>query len=185
MLTVNLQPFPVLSTGRLILRRVDKKDAPEVFAMRSSPEVMKYIDRLRATSMDDALDFIQRVDDLVDNNNGITWAITLKDDDTMIGSIGLWRIVKEHYRAEIGYMMQPSFQGKGLMNEAMIATLDYGFKELKLHSVEANVNPANAASARILEKHGFVREAYFKENFYFNGKFLDTFIFSLLAPKID
>ena len=88
---------------------------------------------------------------------------------------------KEHYRSEIGYALNPLFQGKGIMQEAMQAIIQYGFEIMKLHSVEANVNPANEASMRLLEKNGFVKEAYFRENYYFDGKFLDSVIYSLLA----
>jgi len=66
------------------------------------------------------------------------------------------------------------------MNEAIDMAIDYGFKELKFHSIEANINPNNIASRNLLLKKGFVKEAYFKENYYFNGKFLDSEIYSLL-----
>jgi ribosomal-protein-alanine N-acetyltransferase len=51
---------------------------------------------------------------------------------------------------------------------------------MNLHSIEANINPENIASRKLLEKTGFVREAYFKENYFFNGKFIDSEIYSLL-----
>jgi ribosomal-protein-alanine N-acetyltransferase len=73
-------------------------------------------------------------------------------------------------------------QGKGIMQEALSAVLNYGFELLKLHSVEANVNPNNVSSIKLLERNGFVREAYFKENYYYNNQFLDTAIYSLLTP---
>ena len=66
------------------------------------------------------------------------------------------------------------------MQESIKEVIDYGFNVMKLHSIEANVNPDNAASIRLLERNKFKREAYYKENFYFNGKFLDTAIYSLL-----
>ncbi len=68
------------------------------------------------------------------------------------------------------------------MQEAILTILDYGFKIMKLHSVEANVNPNNAASIKLLERNNFIREAYHKENYYYNGKFLDSAIYSLLTP---
>jgi len=68
------------------------------------------------------------------------------------------------------------------MDEAMTAALDYCFKVLNFHSVEANTAPENVASGRILEKHGFIQEAYFRENFYFDGQFLDSRIYSKINP---
>lgn len=68
------------------------------------------------------------------------------------------------------------------MQEAIVAVLLYGFSAIKLHSVEANINPANVAFKKLLEKNGFVQEAYFKENFYYNGRFTDAAIYALLTP---
>jgi [ribosomal protein S5]-alanine N-acetyltransferase len=89
---------------------------------------------------------------------------------------------KEHYRAEIGYLLHGSLHGKGVMTEAMRAVLDFGFNTMQLHSVEAVVDPENAASIGLLQKAGFVREGYYRESFFFEGKFLDTAVYSLLTP---
>jgi ribosomal-protein-alanine N-acetyltransferase len=73
------------------------------------------------------------------------------------------------------------FQGKGIMQEAMSAVIKYGFEKMNLHSIEANVNPANESSIKLLERNDFIKEAYFKENYFYDGKFLDTAIYSLLT----
>ena len=82
-----------------------------------------------------------------------------------------------------GYALHPDQQGKGLMQEAMTAVLEYGFKIMKLHSIEANVNPNNLSSIKLLVRNNFVREAYYKENYFFDGKFYDSAIYSLLRPE--
>lgn len=185
MLIVNFTPFPTLYTERLTLRRFTKNDAGDLFRLRSDKNVMQFIDRPPAKSLKDALDLIQKINDSLISNEGITWAITLKSYSTLVGTIGFWRIVKEHYRAEIGYLLDPHLHGSGLMHEAIQSVLDYGFKVMRLHSVEANVNPGNAASIKLLERNHFIKEAHFKENYYYNGKFLDSLIYSLVAPKKD
>ncbi len=98
------------------------------------------------------------------------------------GSIGLWRIEKENHRAEIGYMLESRLQGKGLMYEALQEVLEYGFRELKRHSIEAQIDPRNTASAALLKKGGFVQEAYFRENYYLRDQFADTAVYSILSP---
>ena len=183
MLVLDFSIFPVLSTKRLLLRQVTKTDANEVFGLRSDINVMKYIDRPMAKTIDDAINYIQKIENGITNNDYIAWALILKENNTLIGIISFHRIEKENYRAEIGYILAANFHRKGLMQEAVTAILDYGFNTMKLHSVEAVINPANNISAKLLEKNGFIREAYFKENFHFNGKFLDSAIYSLLAPK--
>jgi ribosomal-protein-alanine N-acetyltransferase len=182
MLSVNFSPFPVLKTERLILRKTEMTDAPAMFVQRSDPQLMQYVDRKPCESIEEAAAFIRMITDNLDDNSGISWAITTHDSDEMIGSIAIWRIMKEHYRGEVGYVLLPEYQGKGIMHEALGAVIAYGFDVMKLHSLEANTNPNNTPSHKLLERNGFVREAYFKENYYYNGKFLDSAIYSLITP---
>ena len=182
MLKINFKPFPLLSTQRLTLREINEDDVKEIFFFRSDERVMKYIDRKPAVSLDDAFTFIKLIIEQQGNNECVTWAITLKGDSKLIGTICYWNIQKEHSRAEIGYVLHPDFWGTGIMQEAFTEILNYGFNVMNLHSIEANVNPTNIASIKLLEKNNFIREAYFKENFFFKGKFLDTTIYSLINP---
>lgn len=181
-LQVAFTPFPVLRTGRLLLRRIEPEDAEAMLFLRSNPTIMQYLDREPAQTIGEAAFFIRMITEAQERNEGINWGISLADDPRLIGTIGFWRLMKEHYRAEIGYLLHPDFWGQGLVSEAMTAVMNYGFDVMKLHSVEANVNPDNKASVRILQKAGFVQEAYFRENYYFRGRFLDSLIFSKLAP---
>jgi ribosomal-protein-alanine N-acetyltransferase len=182
MLELNFSPFPEIETERLLLRRMADTDAPEILFLRSDDTVMKYIDREKTKSVEEAVAFIQTVNGNIDRNESIMWAITLKDNPgTLVGNIGFWRIINQHYRSEIGYMLHPGFWGKGIMKEALLAAIDFGFNKMKLHSIEAHINPDNTASGMLLEKTGFIREAYFKEDFFFRGKFIDSAIYSLLA----
>ncbi len=182
MLNVEFPHFPILETERLLLREILPSDAPALLALRSNEQVMQYIDKDRMKSLDEALQLISQIKETVMKGDGISWAMVPKGEDEMIGFAGLWRIDKPHHRAEVGYTLMPGYWNKGLMSEVMKAMIDFGFGTMKLHSIEANINPLNQASRRLLEKHGFVQEAYFRENFYYNGKFLDSAIFSLLTP---
>jgi ribosomal-protein-alanine N-acetyltransferase len=180
MLTINFTPFPILETERLVLRRVNENDANEIFALRSNPETMKYIPRPLVKSIDDALEHIAMIDAKIESNEGINWAITYKHNPKLIGIIGHYRIKPEHFRAEVGYMLLPEFHGKGIISEAIKEVVNYGFNEMKLHSIEAIIDPENFGSARVLEKNNFVKEAHLKENEFYEGRFLDTVIYSIL-----
>lgn len=180
MMTINFSPFQNLETEHLLLRRVIKSDLKEVKALRSNPVTMKYIPRPLVTNDDEALAHIVMINEKIEANEGINWAITIKGDSRLIGIIGHYRIKPEHYRAEIGYMVLPEYHGKGLATEAVKVVVKYGFEVMKLHSIEAVIDPDNLASARVLEKNGFVKEAHLKENEFFNGQFLDSVIYSLL-----
>lgn len=182
MLTINFSPFPILETERLILRRVLPSDVKEMFELRSNPETMKYIPRPLLTNHEEALAHIQMMEDKIETNEGINWAITLKGDDKMIGVIGHYRIKPEHYRAEVGYMILPEYHGKGITTEAVQCVVDYGFNRMQLHSIEGVIDPENGASEKVLQKCGFVKEAHFKENEYFDGKFIDAVVYSKINP---
>ncbi len=179
----NFTPFPVLSTERLLLRKLVPEDVHAVFFLRSDERVMKYIDKEPVKTLDEAMAFIEKIDGLIQNNEAINWAIVHKESQQAIGYIGFWNFQPQHYRSEIGYVLHPDFWNQSIIPEAMKAALGYGFNEMDLHSVEANVNPENIGSIKVLEKLRFVREAYFRENYYYNGKFLDSAIYSLINPK--
>jgi ribosomal-protein-alanine N-acetyltransferase len=183
MLLPNFSPFPERRTERLLLRRMTLADAPAVQRLRSSEEVMQYINRPLTKTLEEAQAWVGMVIESLEGNEGITWTICLAEDPALhVGNIGLWRIDRENHRAEIGYMLEPSLQGKGLMSEALRTVIRYGFEEMKLHSMEAQIDPRNLASAALLRKAGFVQEAYFKENYYLRGGFTDTAVYSLLTP---
>lgn len=180
MLAINFSPFPNLETERLFLRRVDITDVNEIFALRSDKETMKYIPRPLVKTKEDAMAHIAMIDEKIENNEGINWAITLKNSPKLIGIIGHYRIKPEHFRAEIGYMLLPEYHGRGIIAEAIKETVNYGFEIMKLHSIEAIIDPENFASESVLQKSGFVKEAHLKENEYYEGRFLDTVIYSIL-----
>lgn len=180
MLTINFSPFPNLETDRLTLRRVTVNDVNEIFDLRSNKEVMKYIPRPIAKTLDDALDHINTINAMIDKNEGINWGISFRGSPKLVGIIGHYRIQPHNHRAEVGYILNPEFHGQGIIPEAMKKVIAYGFNEMKLHSIEAVINPKNNASERVLQKSGFKKEAHFIENHLYEGEFLDTVIYSLL-----
>lgn len=183
MLELNFHPFPVIETERLRLRRTTPEDLDFLFYLRSHNDVMKYIDRPLATSMDFITEMYKKIQENIEGNIAVAWHIEEKESHVPVGQIGYYRNDKDNHRGEVGYMLSPEQQGKGLASEALKAALDYGINTLGFHSIEANVNPGNDASVKLLEKHGFVKEAHFRENHYFDGKFLDSAIYSLLASE--
>lgn len=180
MLSLRLQPFPELNTPRLHLRQVAETDVKEIFFLRSDPQMIAYLDRPPAPNEEAALQFIRMLHGLEANNESVTWAITYKDDPKLLGTICFWNLEKEAYRAEIGYALHSAHHGKGIMAEAMDTVLQYGFTTMQLHSVAANVNPNNTASIRLLERAGFIKEGYFRENYYYDGQFKDSAMYGLL-----
>ena len=181
MATFSFLPFKNLESQRLLLRQITTADVHEIFALRSNANVMKYIPRPLCKNLNDAMDIINMIEQKLICNEGINWAITLKGNNTLIGFIGHYQIKWEHFRSEIGYTLSPDFAGTGIMTEAIKLVIEYGFKDMNMHSLEAVIYPQNTASARVLEKNNFVKEAHFKENEFFEGKFIDAVVYSLLT----
>jgi ribosomal-protein-alanine N-acetyltransferase len=177
MLELNFTPFPVLGTERLLLREIATDNAEDLFLLRNDDDAMKYISKPKLQTIEEAKDLIKIMTNISER---IQWGITLKGKNKFIGIIGYHRIIKEHYRAEIGYMLHPQYWNTGIMSEAIAKVIHYGFNEMNLHSIEAIINPANTVSRKVLQKFNFIKEAYFKENFFFEGKFLDFEVYSLL-----
>lgn len=181
MLAVNFNPFPVLETERLHLRQITEDDKHEIFALRSDKQIMHYVPRPLMTSMDEAVAHIKMITENIEKNEFINWGIALKSDNKIAGVIGFHRMQKANYRAEVGYMLHTRFHKQGIMQEALRAVIAYGFKQMKLHSIEAVIDPRNIASENVLIRSGFVKEAHFKENFFYGGEFLDSVHYSLLG----
>jgi ribosomal-protein-alanine N-acetyltransferase len=173
--------FPVLRTQRLLLRRIVASDAPALFVMRSDDRVMRHIPRPMATSITEAARLISAMDEVRAANDGITWGIVPAEGGDLIGTIGFYRWKKEHFRAEVGYLLHPDHWGKGLAGEALDAVVEHGFRVFGLHSIEAVTAPANTASNALLARHDFVQEAHFREDHFWNGRFLDSLVWSRLS----
>lgn len=184
MLVFNFSPFPNLETNRLILRRLNSSDVNEILALRSNPEIMKFIPRPLMKTNEEALEFIATMDENIDSNSVINWAITSKETDKLIGMIGFYRMKPENYRAEVGYILSADFHGQGIITEALKRVIPFGFEEMGLNSIVAVIDPQNFASEKVLLKNNFVKEGHFKEDTFFEGKFLDSVFYSLLKKSI-
>lgn len=155
--------FKELTTGRLTLRKLRLSDDKELYAIRSNDGVNKYLERSPAASIDEAQLFIKKINDGIDNNGWIYWAIALKEDDKVIGTICIWNISFEDASGEIGYELRPEFQGRGFMSEAIKKVIDFGFNDMRLKSLEAFTHKENLPSIKLLERNNFKRNYLFQQ----------------------
>src|SRR5689334_22761800 len=113
--SIHFDPFPTLTTERLILRQMRVADADALFVVRADVDIARYVDRAVTTSVDESRNFIDRINEGISLSRLIFWAITLPHEDRLIGTICLWNIADDKTTAEIGYELLPGYQGKGLM----------------------------------------------------------------------
>ena len=181
-LTTAFVTFPTLETERLILRAPQPDDATSVFRIMSNPLVTRYFGKAPMTQTEEADEKIEGWAGEFREQRGIRWAITQRASGAYLGSCGFWRLIKAHFRAEIGYELDPAAWGQGIMPEAAASMLEFGFTVLGFHTIEAQIHPENIGSQRVLEKLGFVQEGYFRENYYEPAaqRFTDSAVFSLL-----
>jgi ribosomal-protein-alanine N-acetyltransferase len=151
--------------------------------MRSDPQVMQFIPRPLAKTPQDVRDLISMMDGFVASNERINWAIEWKENGKAIGMIGYVNIKPEHDRAEVGYSLSRAWHRKGIMREALEAVIGYGFRSMKLHSIEAIIDEQNIASGGLLEAAGFRKEACFMEDFFHDGNYRNSVHYGMLRRE--
>ncbi|MEM7539035.1 MAG: GNAT family N-acetyltransferase, partial [Chloroflexota bacterium] len=141
-----------IETERVFLRPVAAKDSKPFYHVYADPEAMKYWSSLPFERESQAQEKIVGAIDAFDSGKALLLAIVLKETNEFIGTMSLFSIHVESRRAEVGYMLSRSFWRKGLMTEALGAFIHYCFYELNLNRLEADIDPANRASAALLTK---------------------------------
>ncbi len=170
MVQLKFTPFPDISTERLSLRQLKIEDEIEIFMLRSDKRILKYLDLPITKSIDDARKFIEKINNGIFNNEWMYWGITIKSESKLIGTICLWNISKETFKADIGFVLHPDFQGIGIMQEALVKVVKYGFEIMELNCIDAEVDPKNLKSINLLEKN----------KFHYKSKSENTVIYSLI-----
>lgn len=172
--------IPVLKTSRLSLRRLLQTDSKALYSYFSKDEVTEFYDLFTFKEEREALELINIWNTRVENKQGLRWAITLEGSDKLIGTCGFHNFSIENNRAEIGYDLHPDYWGKGLMTEAISCLIKYGFEILKLHRIEAFIDPCNHASRRLLQKNGLEVEGILRDYFYEKERFVDAEMLSII-----
>ena len=172
-----------LHTDRLVLRPLTPADTDAVFAMRSDPQVQRYGSHPPWTDRETAVPYIERDMRELAAGDAAQLGIERREDGAVIGTCTLYALDRQSRRADCGYVLLPSAWGKGYASEAMAALLDWGFDELDLHRVEADIDPRNLASARMLERLGFKHEGHLRERWIVGGEISDSWLYGLLARE--
>lgn len=152
---LKFSPFPLLITERLTLRQLSTRDQQDIFALRSNPDVNKYLDRKPANSIGDAIEFINVINDNVQSDRLVYWVITLNSTNEFAGTIGLFSFSGQDSSCEIGYELLPRFQGQGIMEEAAGRVIAYAIDTIGIRKIAATSHTDNVASTGLLMKLGF------------------------------
>lgn len=172
-----------LATARLDLRPLQAADADAVFALRSDPVVQRYGSHPAWTERQTAVDYVERDLRRMAAGTDAQFAIVRRADAAVVGTCTLYRLDAQSRMAEIGYVLRPSEWGQGYATEAVTTLLDWGFDQLDLNRVEADIDPRNAPSVRAMERLGFTREGHLRERWIVAGEVCDSLIYGLLARE--
>lgn len=164
MLAGKVITFPILTIHNLILRQLTLGDAEAIYRIRSDKKVAEYLDRPICKSIDEAKEFIQKINEGFEKNEALYWVITEKGHDELIGTICLWKISREKMKAEIGFELLPEFQGKGIMKQAIPKVIDFALNELGMKTIEGEVAKENQRSIKLMVKNGFKLSTVYAEN---------------------
>ena len=176
---INFNPFPILETKNLILRKLNHQDAEDLFEMRTDPKVIEHVDSKLDQTKEDTIAYIDKMNKGIGENKWVIWAIEHREAKKVIGSISIWNINLEEETAELGYGLLPSFQGKGLMKEALLKAVEYGFNTMKLKALEAYTEENNTSSIKLLESCNFIETKRVDDEGFFSDRIYHMVVYRL------
>ncbi|MDY7990927.1 GNAT family protein [Paenibacillus polymyxa] len=170
-------------TNRLIIRDIGRSDWESIHTYTSLPEVTRYT-AWGPNTEEDTKAYIEQVlaSQQEQPRQDYELAVCLKNNGTLIGGVGIH--VKDT-NAEMGYVLNPDYQGKGYAAEAARAILDFGFSTLAVHRIYATCRPENKASEKVMQQIGMQREGLMREHWYYKGGFHDSYLYSILAEEYN
>ena len=172
----------MIKTPRLYLTRLTKKDLENIHRKNCYPEVAKFNTIGIPKNLEETKQFLQPLFEPQNPEKGVQlcWSIRLKKNKNFIGEIGMQTSTPKYNKAEIHYSLIPHYWKKGFALEAVKALLNYGFKTLKLHRIEAGVATENVNSIKLLEKTGMKREGMHRKILPVGGKWIDNYSYAIL-----
>jgi len=174
---------PTLHTPRIRLRPFTSSDAEVLFALHSNAHVLRYWDAPPWSERGRAEHFLAACRQMADEGTGARLAMDRLLDGAFVGWCSLTRWNPDYHRASLGYCLDDAAWGQGYATEGAGAVLRWAFDTLDLNRVQAETDTRNVASARVLEKLGFVREGTLREDCVVNGDVSDSWVFGLLRRE--
>lgn len=172
-----------LATARLVLRPLVPADAAALFAVFSDRRVMRYWSSVPWVTLETAVELIAADREALAAGRHLRLGIVRGADGALLGTCSLFNLSGQCRRAEVGYGLGPEAWGQGYAVEAVRELLRFGFADLDLNRVEADVDPRNTASIRCLERLGFAREGLLRERWIVAGEVTDALIYGLLRRQ--
>ncbi len=175
--------LPTLKGQRVKIRWLKDADLPALFKIFSDSEVTRYWSSPPLQHRDDAEKLLDDIRSLFQSRTLFQWGVVRVEDDAVIGTCTLARLDATHGIAEVGFALARDRWGRGYMKEALPLMIDFAFSRLELRRLEADVDPRNIASLRLLERFGFKQEGLLRERYCINSELQDAVLLALLGRE--
>jgi [ribosomal protein S5]-alanine N-acetyltransferase len=175
--------LPTLQGPRVQLRALEDDDAPALLSIFGDPEVVKYWSSPELRNLAAAKELLGEIREKINARRLLQWGVAARDTGEVIGTGGLSNVLLPHRRAEVGFALRRDRWGQGLAAEALRLLFEFSFRTLGLHRIEADVDPRNERSLRVLERQGFRREGYLRERWHHLGEVHDGVFLGLLQRE--
>lgn len=175
--------LPAIKGDRVCLRWLTVNDVNSLFSIFSAPEVMRYWSSLPLDNIDAAGKLLEDIHSGFQKRVLFQWGVARCEDDRIIGTCTLYHIDTNNRRAEIGYALGSEYWGNGYMREALTLLINFCFSNLNLNRLEADVDPQNISSIKVLERLGFQKEGYLRERWLVGGGVQDSLFYGLLKNE--
>ena len=172
-----------LETNRLLLRKLIESDVSDMYEYTSNPQVSRYLSWNPHTDIKQTENYIKSVISEYDFANSYVWALDLKEVHKLIGVVRIFDVCYSNKRGEISYIMNPKFQGKGLMIEAIVTVVDFCFNKLKFNRIQARCTTDNLSSEHVMQKIGMKYEGTLKDYWINKGSPADAKFYALTAKN--
>lgn len=172
---------PELVTPRLVLRRMKKTDYNDMYDYASDENVTRYLTWYPHPDAGYTLRYLAYITTRYRAGEFYDWAVIWKETRKMIGTCGFTSFHYGHNSAEIGYVLNPEYWGKGIAVEAVRAVMRVGFLTLNLHRIEAKFMEGNDRSRRVMEKAGMLFEGMQREAMYIKDQYTTIGTCAILA----
>lgn len=174
--------MPTLETDRLILRRINMKDAQDIFEYSRDAEVARHVLWAAQKDISEAKDYCRFMMKRYRQDLPSSWGIVDKSSRRLVGTIGYMDYREEHGSVEVGYSLAKWMWNGGYMTEALRRVIEYTFEAMDINRIEAQHELDNPSSGRVMEKCGMKKEGVLRQRLYNKGKYVDVALYAILQP---
>ena len=174
---------PVLTSERLILRKLTKNDAADIYAYAGDPEVSRYLLWSAHSSLAVTKRYLDQAVRQYRHGDLFDFAVVLRKENRVIGTCGFTSCREASSAGEVGYVLSPAYRGQGLATEAVMLLLRWGFCHLKMNRIEARYMVENTASRALMERCGMKPEGVFRQLLYVKGAYRDIGVCAILRSE--